>query len=280
MATGTTIFTHQTWQKLLGGFENTDKMPLLFVGHGNPMNAVLDNSFSKTWKEIGQKIGTPKAILSISAHWLTRGKTMVTAMEQPRTIHDFGGFPDVLFEQQYNAPGSPDMAKATIEMVRKTHIEADENWGLDHGTWSVLLPMFPEANIPVFQISIDYNRPPQYHFELAAELKKLRKKGVLIMGSGNLVHNLQRMRMNGHPYDWAIEFDNKMKDFIDDRNFQAVVDFQQLGTLANLAHPTYDHFLPLIYSLGLIDNDDEIHYFNDSFDLGSVSMRSLLVGRG
>lgn len=280
MATGTTIFTHQTWQKLLGGFENTDKMPLLFVGHGNPMNAVLDNSFSKTWKEIGQKIGTPKAILSISAHWLTRGKTMVTAMEQPRTIHDFGGFPDVLFEQQYNAPGSPDMAKATIEMVRKTHIEADENWGLDHGTWSVLLPMFPEANIPVFQISIDYNRPPQYHFELAAELNKLRKKGVLIMGSGNLVHNLQRMRMNGQTYDWAIEFDTKMKDFIDDRNFQAVVDFQQLGTLANLAHPTYDHFLPLIYSLGLIDNDDEIHYFNDSFDLGSVSMRSLLVGRG
>jgi 4,5-DOPA dioxygenase extradiol len=280
LAAGTSVLNYQTLRDLLNSFSGSERMPMLFVGHGNPMNAIVENSFSKTWKEIGKKIGQPKAILSISAHWLTRGKTMVTAMQRPKTIHDFGGFPDELFAQQYPAPGSPDLAKETIAMVQKTHVEADESWGLDHGTWSVLLPMFPKADIPVFQISIDYNKPPQFHFELAQELKKLREKGVLIMGSGNIVHNLRKMNMSGQTYDWAIEFDSKMKSYIDERNFQGVINFQKLGQLAQIAHPTYDHFLPLIYSLGLIEKDDEIHYFNDSFDLGSVSMRSLLVGKG
>ena len=262
--------------KIADHLSSTPRMPLMFVGHGNPMNAILDNSFSRTWKEIGKKLPRPKAILSISAHWITRNATKVTAMERPETIHDFGGFPEELYAQQYPAPGSPQFARETQSLVATPELGLDYDWGLDHGTWSVLKPMFPLADIPVYQLSLDYSRPPQFHYDLGQELKPLRVKGVLIIGSGNIVHNLAMMRWEGKPYDWAIEFDEKISGWIAEGNHSAVVEFQKLGRLAAIAHPTHDHFLPLLYVLGVRDKSDSLEYFNDQVDLSSVSMRSLL----
>ncbi len=258
----------------------TDTMPVMFVGHGNPMNAISDNPFSRSWVEVGESIPRPNAVLCVSAHWLTPGSTQVTAMEMPKTIHDFGGFPKALFEQQYPAPGAPGYAEKTIELIRKAEVIADYEWGLDHGTWSVLIKMFPDADIPVYQLSIDYAKEPQYHYDLSLEIKALRDRGVLVIGSGNLVHNLSAIQWGGEPFDWATEFDEAMKRFIDDGDDQGVVDFKKLGTLARTAHPTVDHFLPLIYSLGLKDSRDEIEYFNDEFDMSSVSMRSFVARPG
>lgn len=250
----------------------------MFAGHGNPMNAILKNEFSSNWQKIGASLPRPKAILSISAHWLTRG-TYVTAMEQPKTIHDFGGFPRALFEQQYPAKGSPEMAEETKKLVTSTTIKDDHQWGLDHGTWSVLLPMFPKADIPVFQLSIDYYQPPQYHYDLAKQLAALRYKGVLIMGSGNIVHNLRMIDFEGKTvFSWAEEFDEKIKSFIDKGDHDSIVRYDKLGELAKLAVPTNDHYLPLLYTLGLQDKKDDISYFNDKMDAGSISMRSLLIG--
>lgn len=255
----------------------TDKMPVLFVGHGNPMNAILDNSFSRKWKELGKELPRPKAILTVSAHWLTRG-THVTAMKMPKTIHDFGGFPKELFDQQYPVPGSPEMAKEVQRLVTATEVHEDFEWGLDHGTWSVLKPMFPEADIPVFQLSIDYYKSPQWHYDLAKQLSELRRKGVLILGSGNIVHNLRMVDFqNRTNYDWASEFDTKIKSFLDSGNHQAIINYEQLGTTAKLAVPTNDHYLPLLYSIALQDKKDELSYFNEQMDAGSISMRSLLI---
>jgi 4,5-DOPA dioxygenase extradiol len=255
---------------------STPRMPLMFVGHGNPMNAILDNSFSRTWKEIGKKLPRPNAILSISAHWITRDGTKVTAMEKPKTIHDFGGFPEELYAQQYSAPGSPQFAQETRQLVASPEIELDYQWGLDHGTWSVLKPMFPLADIPVYQMSLDYRQPPRFHFDLGRQLQKLREKGVLIIGSGNIVHNLAAMKWNAEPYDWAIEFDKKISGWIEDGDDRAIVEFQNLGKLAAIAQPTHDHFLPLLYILGLRKKTESLEYFNSDFDLSSVSMRSML----
>jgi 4,5-DOPA dioxygenase extradiol len=263
--------------KLAEEFSVTEKMPLLFVGHGSPMNAILENKFHKEWQKLGKNLPKPKAILVISAHWVSHGKTKVTAMKTPKTIHDFGGFPDALFQQQYSASGSPELAKETIKLVHKIKIEEDHHWGLDHGTCSVLKPMFPKAEIPVYQISIDYSQPADFHFQLGAELAKLRHRGVLIVGSGNIVHNLSTLKSGIKAYDWTQEFDTKIADFINDRDFKSAVDFQKLGKLAKIAHPTYDHFLPLLYTLGMVETKDEIYYFNDDFDMGSISMRSLLI---
>jgi len=257
--------------------ESTDRMPALFIGHGSPMNAIEDNAYNKSWRELGKNLPKPQAILSVSAHWITQGTTKVTAMEKPRTIHDFGGFPDELYQQQYPATGSPTMAHKTIELVKSPAIHADTEWGLDHGTWSVLLPMFPDADIPVYQLSIDYSKSLQFHYDLGLELKKLREKGVMIMGSGNIVHNLSALSFSGKTHDWALEFDSKMKSLIDNGNHQGIIDFQSLGTIARMAHPTYDHFIPLLYILALTDNNENINYFNESFDLGSISMRSLVI---
>ncbi len=254
---------------------NTDEMPVLFLGHGSPMNAVTDNAYSRNWRAIGQHLPKPTAILSISAHWITPGQTKVATTQTPETIYDFGGFPQILYEQTYPAPGSPDFAQQTIELVQKTHVLPDERWGLDHGTWSILLQMYPEAQTPVYQLSLDYAKPPQYHYELARELTALRNKGVLIIGSGNMVHNLRALQFEAAPYDWALEFDKTMTGFMDNGNYQAVVDFQKLGTLSRLAHPTHDHFLPLLYILALMEGD-ELDYFNDDFDLASISMRSFI----
>ncbi|MCB9466078.1 MAG: 4,5-DOPA dioxygenase extradiol [Candidatus Eisenbacteria bacterium] len=265
-------------EELLSGKPQSDRMPVLFVGHGNPMNAIETNDWTRGWQDAVRGIETPKAILVISAHWLTPGKTQVTAMDAPRTIHDFGGFPDELFAQQYPAPGSPEMAEATIELVRKAHVEPDLEWGLDHGAWSVLLPMFPDADIPVYQLSIDYAASPETLFELAKDLRPLRDRGVLVIGSGNLVHNLRQMRMSGAPYDWAVEFETKMAEAIESGDPKPLVEVQKLGRIAQLAHPTYDHFLPVLYSLALRDPGEEATLFNRGIDLASVSMLSFRLG--
>ena len=219
----------------------------------------------------------PKAILCVSAHWLTLG-SWVTAMTKPRTIHDFGGFPQRLFEQQYPAPGAPDFAELTQSLVNKTEVGLDHEWGFDHGTWSVLAQMFPEADIPTFQFSIDYHQPPAYHYALAAELRALRKKGVLIMGSGNIVHNLRRMQFTTDVFDWTVEFDEKIADFLTDGNDQGVINYKDLGSIADLAVPTPDHYYPLIYVLGVKEKGEEARFFNASNTMGSISMRSVMYG--
>ena len=256
----------------------TERMPVLFVGHGNPMNAILQNEFTRQWQQLGREIPRPKAILSVSAHWLTRG-TAVTAMEMPKTIHDFGGFPQELFDQQYPVKGAPEIAKEVTRLVTKTAVHEDYEWGLDHGTWSVLKPMYPDADIPVFQLSLDYYKSPQYHYDLARELKELRNKGVLIMGSGNIVHNLRMVDFqNRMQYDWAASFDARIKSFIDNGDHKSVIEYEKLGSEARMAVPTNDHYLPLLYPLALQDKKDEVRYFNDKIDASSISMRSVLIG--
>jgi 4,5-DOPA dioxygenase extradiol len=255
----------------------TEKMPVLFVGHGNPMNAITDNKYSRRWKEIGKELGAPQAILCISAHWLSRG-TFVTLTEHPKTIHDFGGFPEELFQQQYPAPGAKGYARMTINQVKSITIHEDFEWGLDHGAWSVLKNMYPKADTPVFQMSIDYSKAPEYHFNLARELVFLRTKGVMIIASGNVVHNLGMMQWgdDSQPYDWAIEFDEIVKKSIEQNDVKPLINYTDLGKLAILAHPTNDHYLPLMYALALRDKTDNFSFFNDSFDLSSMSMRSVI----
>jgi 4,5-DOPA dioxygenase extradiol len=255
--------------------EKAERMPLMFVGHGSPMNAIENNIYTKTWSELGRVLPAPKAILSISAHWLTTG-SYVTSMELPPTIHDFGGFPKELYTQTYPAPGSPVFAEKTQKMVIFPQIISDLKWGLDHGTWSVLLPMFPLANIPVFQLSIDYSKPPEYHFKLAKQLSFLRDEGVLIMGSGNMVHNLGMLNFESKTYDWALEFDQKITTLLETEDFQSIINFMDFGSLTKISHPTIDHFLPLIYVIGIRQKSDKLEFFNEGFDLGSISMRSLI----
>ncbi len=255
------------------------RMPVLFIGHGNPMNAIEDNVYHKSWQQLGKALPRPQAILSISAHWLSHG-TMVTAMNHPKTIHDFGGFPKELFAQEYPAPGSPELAKYTTELVTSTKVTPDESWGLDHGTWSVLLPMYPAADIPVYQLSLDFYQSTNYHYELGKQLSKLRDKGVLIIGSGNLVHNLRMIDWNGtgKVYDWAQEFDAKFTDWINKGDHASILNYKkELGSVAEMAHPSNDHLLPLFYVLGLQQKGEKVAYFNDQIDMGSVSMRSLII---
>lgn len=267
-----------TLRELQAAFPEIDqRMPALFVGHGNPMNAIEDNEFSRAWTETGHALPTPKAILCISAHWQTRG-TQVTGMDNPQTIHDFGGFPQELFDMQYPAPGSPKLAELTKRTVQSTDVCLDDRWGLDHGTWSVLVKMFPDAAIPVVQLSLDRTQQPEYHYALGQELRALRNKGVLIIGSGNVVHRLQTMRFEDVAYDWALEFDETVKHLIEDRNHQAMVHYEQLGRAAQLSIPTNEHYLPMLYALALQEKQEEIHFFNDKVTNGSISMRSLWIG--
>lgn len=271
----------QSLNRFLDEARNTSKMPLLFLGHGSPMNAIEDNEFVASFQKLGKDIERPSAILVISAHWETRG-TFVTAMEHPATIHDFGGFPQALFDVQYPAPGSPELAVATQQLVSHTDVQLDDKWGLDHGSWSVVKHLYPQADVPVIQMSIDYTQPASYHYELAKELAKLRHKGVLIIGSGNIVHNLRMVSWqhlnSNYGFDWAIEANNKMKAFILDGNHQALIDFRKQGKAFDLAIPTPEHYLPLIYSLALQDKQDEVMLFNDSPVGGSLSMTSLKIG--
>lgn len=265
-------------EKMTSGFTGTNKMPILFVGHGNPMNAISENSFTQGWANVAKNIPKPAAILCVSAHWLTRG-THVTAMEQPKTIHDFGGFPKELFAVQYPAPGSPETAKLVQESITTTHVGADHEWGLDHGTWSVLVKMYPEADIPVLQLSIDYPQTGKYHYELGKQLANLRRKGILIVASGNIVHNLRMAKFeeNPTPYDWAIEFDDLSKKLIANGEHDKLMNYQTLGEAAKLSIPTPDHYYPLMYILGLQEKGEEVQFFNEELAFGSGSMRSLII---
>lgn len=253
-------------------------MPLMFIGHGSPMNGIEDNEFSMKWEQLGKDIPLPAAVLCISAHWFTQG-THVTAMEHPQTIHDFGGFPKALFDVQYPAPGNPALAKETASLIHKTSVGLDHEWGLDHGTWSIVKRMYPEANIPVLQLSIDYSKGPQYHYELARELESLRKKGVLIIGSGNMVHNLRIMDWHrpDSGYDWAIDINEKFKKSILSGDHKSLINFDGFGQAGKLSIPTPEHYLPLMYILGLTNDTEKTTIFNDKLVMGSISMTSIRV---
>ncbi len=255
--------------------ESSDEMPVLFVGHGSPMNAIESNRFSQKWQEVGKQLPKPEAILVVSAHWLTRG-TRVTAMEKPRTIHDFGGFPQELFDAQYPAPGAPGTAKLTAESLKPAHVTLDDDWGFDHGSWSVLKQMYPNADIPTLQLSIDYDLKPDEHYSLANHLSALRKRGVLLLGSGNIVHNLRALKFDGSTFDWATEFDTKVTDLIAEGKDAEITKFLEWGSVAKLAHPTFEHFLPLFYTMGARSAIDTPTFFNEGIDLGSISMRSVI----
>ncbi len=259
--------------------ESTETMPVLFVGHGSPMNAIEQNEFTAGWETKSKLLPTPKAILCISAHWETKG-TFVTAMKLPPTIHDFGGFPQALFDVQYPAPGSTELAEETKKLIVKTEVGLDTNWGLDHGTWSVLKRFYPDAGIPVIQLSLDYYREPLYHYELARELQALRNKGILIIGSGNMVHNLRALDWSktNTGYDWAIEANEKFKQLIMLDHHRQLVDYKKLGTAVQMAVPTPEHFLPLLYAMALKTEKDEISFFNDKPVMGSLTMTSLQIG--
>ena len=269
----------QEFSNLTNSFSNTDKMPLLFVGHGSPMNAIEDNEFSNRWKLLGKEIPKPSAVLCISAHWLTRG-TAITAMEHPKTIHDFGGFPKTLFDVEYPALGNPTLANETKQLIHSTNAELNHDWGLDHGTWSVVKQMYPDAKIPVLQLSIDFYKPAQYHYDLAKELAALRRKGVLIIGSGNMVHNLgmvawDKINEPEYGFDWAHEINATFKKLISEGNHKGMIDYEKLGQVAKLAIPTPDHYFPLIYTLGLQEKNDTISFFNDKAVGGSLTMTSV-----
>lgn len=268
-------------QKLSDTFPDTPKMPVLFLGHGNPMNAIEENPFVAGWKSVGAAIPKPNAILCISAHWFTKG-TKITAMKFPKTIHDFGGFPKALFDVQYPAIGSPVLAKETQSILSPTLVDLDEKWGLDHGAWSVLMHLYPEADVPVVQLSIDYTKPAQYHFELAKKLSSLRNKGILIIGSGNIIHNLRladfpNIGRDNYGYDWAIEAREEINALLLDRNYQPLVDYHNQSKAFQLAIPTPDHYLPLIYTVGLHQKAEELTLFNDKIVAGSLSMTSVKI---
>lgn len=268
--------------KISESLDNTEKMPVLFLGHGSPMNAIEENEFVTKFRSLGKELTKPKAILCISAHWETKG-TFVTAMENPRTIHDFGGFPKALFDVQYPAKGHPALAKKTKEIITKTEVGLDEKWGLDHGAWTVIKHLYPNADVPIIQMSIDYSKPPQYHYELAQQLQSLRKKGVLIVGSGNMVHNLRmlawkKINEDNYGYDWAIEANERMKKLINNNDHAALINFQKQGRSFELSIPTPEHFLPLIYTLALKEEKEELDIFNDKLVGGSITMTSVKIG--
>ncbi len=269
-------------QNISDHFSNTAKMPVLFLGHGSPMNAIEENQFVQGFRKAASEIPKPNAILCISAHWFTNG-TKVTAMSTPRTIHDFGGFPQALFDVQYPAPGFPELARETAELLKPVFVEEDHSWGLDHGAWSVIRHMYPEADIPVIQMSIDYSKPPQYHFDLAQKLNKLREKGILIIGSGNIIHNLRlidwrNINTVGAGWDWAVEAREKTNNWLLDGNFKNLIEYHNQGISLQYAIPTPDHYLPLIYILGLKTTSDELSLFNDELIGGSLSMTSVRIG--
>lgn len=256
------------------------KMPVLFVGHGSPMNAIEENRFTEGFRKAAADILKPKAILCVSAHW-EAGGTYVTAMPKPRTIHDFGGFPEELYRVQYPAPGSPELAGETVKTVKSAAVEPDDRWGLDHGCWSVLKHMYPDADVPVIQMSLDYGKTPRQHYDLAKELAPLRKKGILIIGSGNMVHNLSlvswRRLEENFGYDWALDASDKMKKYILGGNHGELINFRSQGKAFDAAIPTPEHYLPLIYALALKEEGEKTDFFNDEPVGGSLTMTSVLI---
>lgn len=276
-----TVMKLNELNKIAESFESTKIMPVLFMGHGNPMNAIQENEFVNGWRKMGENIPKPNAIICISAHWETRG-TKVTAMEKPKTIHDFGGFPQELFDVEYPALGSPEWAKETKKVIKSTEVNLDHFWGLDHGTWSVVKHLYPKADIPVIQLSLDIYKTPQEHYEMSKELNQLRKKGVLIIGSGNMVHNLRMMDWKNintpnYGFDWAIEANEKMKEFIISGNNNELIKFDKQGKAFNLSIPTPEHYLPLLYITALRNNNEEVTFYNDTAVAGSLTMTSFKI---
>ncbi len=256
---------------------NDTKMPVLFIGHGSPMNAIEENEFSQAWEEAARHIPTPKTILCISAHWETQG-AQVTAMQAPRTIHDFYGFPKALFEKQYPAPGSPALAQQVMDLLKDSAVQPDLSWGLDHGTWSVLSRMSPDANIPVVQLSLDRLVQPVEHYTLGQKLAHLREAGVLVIGSGNMVHNLRMMVWEDTAFDWAIEYDEMLKQWIVDGDHDQIIHYERHGRPALLSVNSAEHYKPLLYVLGMRDKDDQLSFFADKIWGGSISMRCVRLG--
>ncbi len=270
-----------TINKLTDALPGTDKMPVLFLGHGSPMNAIQENEFVTGFRDLAKTLPRPQAIICVSAHYYTNG-TFITAMEKPKTIHDFGGFPQALFDVQYPAPGKPELAKETKSLIKKASVGLDEkDWGLDHGAWSVIKHLYPKADVPVLELSIDYTKPASWHYELAKELATLRNKGVLIVGSGNIVHNLYEAQFNkpGLKYDWAIEAREKINKLITDSDHRSLCNYNSLGTAIKNAVPTPDHFLPLIYTLALKEEKDLLSLLNDKIVSGSLSMTSVVINK-
>ena len=264
--------------QLAAKFENTSTMPVFFFGHGSPMNAIEENEFTRGWKKAAEGIPVPKAILCISAHWETRG-VKVTAMEKPETIHDFGGFPQELFDVQYPAPGSRSFAELTQSVISSTEVSLDQSWGLDHGCWSVLRKIYPQADIPVFQMSLNVNQTPDWHFQLGKELMALRNKGVLIVGSGNIVHNLGRLNWQqpNVAFEWATEANNGLKQLIAANEFNRLAMYGDMGKAYQLAIPTAEHYLPLLYVMALKGKDEKVEVFNDKIVMGSIAMTSFKI---
>ena len=261
-------------------FNSSDQWPVIFIGHGNPMNAILNNPFTQSLEILGKSFyEKPNAIMVVSAHWLTSG-TYVTVSEKPRIIYDFGGFPEELYHVQYPAKGSPGFARETEQLAKSAKINDDNTWGLDHGAWTVLKHMFPEANIPVFQLSIDVHQPAEYHYQLAKELKLLRNKGILIIGSGNIVHNLYQVNFseNAKPFDWAIEFDEIVKTKLQKNEYQSLVHYENFGQMAKWAVPTNDHYLPMLYTLGLANANENMTFTFEGIQNASISMRCFKIG--
>lgn len=255
-------------------------MPVIFFGHGNPMNAVLENDYTRGWAKIRESVPRPKAILSVSAHWYLPA-TLVTAMEAPRTIHDFGGFPRELDEITYPAPGGPELANRVRDLLTPASVELDQRWGLDHGTWSVLCHVFPQADIPVVQLSIDETQPPEFHYEIGKRLAPLRDEGILIIGSGNIVHNLHTYAWGKHgveAFDWALRFENQARELMVGRDFAPLVNYESLGRDAILSIPTPEHYLPLLYVIGASGNGDQVSFPIEGIDGGSVSMLTVKIG--
>jgi 4,5-DOPA dioxygenase extradiol len=262
--------------------EEDQLMPVLFIGHGSPMNGIEDNEFSRRWAKMATEIPTPKAVLVVSAHWFSKG-THITAMDFPETIHDFGGFPQALFDVQYPAPGSPALAKETKSLIHSADVGLSHDWGLDHGTWTIIRHMYPKADIPVLQLSIDYTKGPQYHYDLAKELHSLRKKGVLIIGSGNMVHNLRMVAWDkldapAYGYDWALQMNHTFKELIGNKTHDKLINYSLLGKEAQLSIPTPEHYLPLLYTLGLQNSKEDVSFFNDKAVGGSLTMTSVKIG--
>jgi 4,5-DOPA dioxygenase extradiol len=261
--------------------EQDEAMPALFIGHGSPMNAIEDNEFTTAWKGMGKTLTKPKAILCISAHWETRG-TYVTAMEKPETIHDFGGFPQALFDVQYPAKGSKWLAEETRNSITSTDVQLTEHWGLDHGSWSVLKQLYPDADVPVIQMSLDATKDAQYHYDLAQQLAVLRKKGVLIVGSGNMVHNFQYAQfgaggLSENALDWAVEANENFKKMITANDAKSLVNYKKHSRALQLSAPTPEHYLPMIYALALRGKEEKVSFFNDKIVGGSFSMTSFKI---
>ncbi|MDD2917061.1 MAG: 4,5-DOPA dioxygenase extradiol [Candidatus Gracilibacteria bacterium] len=255
----------------------TPKQPLLFIGHGSPMNAIEDTQYTREWQRIGKTLGTPRALLMISAHWITEGETRIATAEHPEMIYDMYGFPEELYQVDYPTSGSAAIANEILALFSAFPIQSDSERGFDHGVWSVLVHLFPEHNIPVIALSLDYDQPPEWHYEFGKILRMLREQGILIIASGNTVHNLSKVSF-GSPvsYDWAREFDERIQKGVREKNYEDIVDFRSWGTISKLAHPTYDHLLPLIVALGAVRQEDSVAFFAQGIDLGSVAMTSMI----